>query len=87
MNQPDGREPAFPVPADYYTAGGRREECHSGMSLRDAFALSAMQGLLFHTEDGSIFATTSSNNYFSIISERSYALADAMLQQREAQET
>lgn len=51
---------------------------HQGMTLRDYFANSAMQGIL-----SSSHAIPTQQIYFDNIAEDAYRLADAMLKQRE----
>lgn len=64
--------PAFPHTLDMVSGGNVR----GGMSLRDYFAAHALQGLLRNDESDD-FAR-------KVIAEDSYAMADAMIQAREA---
>ena len=74
MDANDGG-PAFPTPDTYHPSGQVQHGCY-GMSLRDWFAGHALAGMLaaepYCTSDSKTFAIAS------------YALADAMLKQREA---
>lgn len=67
--------PAFPDPGRAQSAKQRGLLGNPGMSLRDYFAAKAMQGIVTHEDMW--------NQLDSTIAESAYALADAMLAQRE----
>lgn len=54
-----------------------------GMSLRDYFASYAMSGLMANGEGISNLAKSSGNSLPQAVAMRSYAIADAMLEQRQ----
>jgi hypothetical protein len=67
MNNP----PAFPS-GNEVTLGDLRSSGHSGMTLRDYFAAKAMSGMMVDVEQP----------VCAYIAKQSYAMADAMLIQR-----
>lgn len=73
MSAQDNSGPAFPHP-DYLAAGW------AGMTLRDYFAAKAMQGMI-----ASLSGAPASmlSDYEKRASAKAYAMADAMLAQRE----
>ena len=80
-----GAEPAFPVPPDYYTGGGRREECHGGMSTRYWFAGKALQGILSNPEYMKLVlnsATELKVSQADVASKDACQYADALLTER-----
>jgi hypothetical protein len=68
--------PAFP--ASYYTDDGQWAK-RDGMTLRDYFAAKAMQGDISSFSDDK-----DPGDVASVIAERAYQIADAMLKAREA---
>lgn len=66
--------PAFPVQSVYIED---QETNSRGMTLRDYFAAKAMQGI------APSFANANILNVAEVISDKAYALADAMLKARE----
>ena len=90
MSERDGG-PAFPV--DVFIAGKflpdmdgtpckemDRMEHHQGMSLRDAFAIGALQRMLPFDSAGNI---TMDSTYARDIARTAFAVADALLAERE----
>jgi hypothetical protein len=71
MNNP----PAFPSSVD----DGETVKYMLGMSMRDYFAIRAMQGLMSR-----VWGDMPAEELFNIWATSSYALADAMLKAREA---
>jgi hypothetical protein len=71
MNNP----PAFPSSVD----DGETVKYMLGMTLRDYFAAKAMQGLMSR-----VWGDMPAEELFNIWATSSYALADAMLKEREA---
>ena len=79
MNKNDGG-PAFPTMGLGYDKEGKAVEVrYEGMSLRDWFAGMAISGILGAPAQKSLSLEEAINRF----SEASYALADAMLQERE----
>jgi hypothetical protein len=74
---------AFPTPMETsyeYNLNGQTVGNQEGMTLRDYFANSAMQGLMSMENKGEY---NTIDDAWSKISEYSYQIADAMLKQRE----
>jgi hypothetical protein len=72
--------PAFPVPS-VCNANGDVQYGTDGMSLRDYFAASAMQGML--SANSAATHGMNAENVDKIIAREAYLLADAMLAERE----
>jgi len=88
MAEKDGG-PAFPGakknPSEQFAALGQPEYIPtSGMTLRDYFAASVVQGMLAYPGDN-LRGSWHSNSTDSHIAAAAYAIADAMLKAREAQ--
>jgi hypothetical protein len=73
-NKTDKIDPAFPRPAVYTQSHGLASPEQDGMSLRDYFASKAMQGLTANVGDWPIVEAIAKN---------AYAIADAMMKERE----
>lgn len=75
-----GKEPAFPIGANEYGGHG---SCF-GVTLRDYFAVKAMNGYLANAWQAQELDETgdSSGEQMRIVAEISYAMADAMLTAR-----
>jgi hypothetical protein len=74
-------EPAFPAPA------GVSHITEQGMTLRDYFAAKAMQAMVSHRRTQ--FETDNDDysdwdEFFPIIAQESYSIADAMMKARKA---
>jgi len=77
----EDKKPSNPnaFPNDIHESMNDSEYKHQGMTLRDYFANSAMQGVI-STQSPSDFYKEKNQEW---IAENSYKLADAMLKQRE----
>lgn len=81
MSIPKDGGPAFPVPAYVNADGETHYSTRQGMSLRDAFALASLPGIIH----GAIVSgsTHEDRNTYEMIASRAYAQADAMLKVRD----
>jgi hypothetical protein len=72
--------PAFPCHP------GIENPLYDGMTLRDYLAAKAMQTIISYrrTQFGTVSDEMDWDEYFSIIAQEAYALADAMLEARQA---
>jgi hypothetical protein len=72
--------PAFPCHP------GVENSIYDGMTLRDYFAAKAMQTIISYrrTQFGTVSDEMDWDEYFPIIAQEAYALADAMLEARKA---
>ena len=72
--------PAFPCHP------GIENPIYDGMTLRDYFAAKAMQTIISYrrTQFGTVSDEMDWDEYFPIIAQEAYALADAMLEARKA---
>jgi hypothetical protein len=77
--------PAFPVFHQNEITGYVPPES-AGMTLRDYFAAKAMQTIISYrrTQFGTVSDEMDWDEYFPIIAQEAYALADAMLEARKA---
>lgn len=88
MTQRNDGGPAFPIPCQFdVNCGPRFESGYGGMSMRDAFAMKALQGLLANP-GGPIQANGMSgwswcNCTAEDVASLTYSMADAMLAARE----
>jgi len=80
-NKPTGG-PAYPFPA-YTYPNGEINHGEGGMTLRDAIAIAAMQGLLSNREMGDAALHNSGAEWVKDITESAFEFADAMLLERE----
>lgn len=71
--------PAFPVPRPDMTIHGQTIEETQGMTLRDYFAASALQGILAHPNGIA--------GLWGLAAEHAYKAADAMLAERKKGES
>ena len=76
----DTSGPAFPCHP------GVENSIYDGMTLRDYFAAKAMQTIISYrrTQFGTVSDEMDWDEYFPIIAQEAYALADAMLEARKA---
>jgi hypothetical protein len=81
MSATNNGGPAFPVPLNPGQSWQGMAPC-DGMTLRDYFAAKAMQGLV----SGCAGAVVSETRPLAAFAGIAYALADAMLKAREAQQ-
>ena len=73
MSDTDTGGPAFPIDTNMEVSG----QMYFGMTLRDYFAAKAMAGLLSRIGNDKM-------NVHDVLAQRTYAIADAMLEAREA---
>lgn len=87
MSKENNGGPAFPVPIATHKVFGTVSSDFKGMSLRDYFAVKAMQGLLCNSEveryRQTIDGRVSESRQIEAISQMCYEIADAMLKARE----
>ena len=65
--------PAFPVPSYVNKDGETHDVEFKGMTLRDYFAVKAMQSIM----------ASDKNEHFLVITKGAYEIADAMMKERE----
>jgi len=75
------KKPINPSAFPYVDEG--RNTAEEGMTLRDYFANSAMQGFISNTIYSEMFSGNNGLPVPEFISETAYGIADAMLKQRE----
>ena len=71
---------AFPLEYEQFSNGCSYKEQEFGMSLRDYFANSAMQGIISSLTNTGL---SINENHIKIVSKKSYMYSDAMLEERE----
>lgn len=76
MSSKDTSPPAFPLADSCCEYGGTNRSCANGMTLRDHFAATAMQGVLANANN--------SGENTNLIGELAYLIADSMLKARQA---
>lgn len=85
MTKPNN-PPAFPLTKAVFTNGIYNEVIQEGISLRDAIAIAAMQGILFRSDAADLEIKEGQETVADAISANAYFMADAMLRQREAED-
>jgi hypothetical protein len=80
----DGDQPAFPVTIEREENGSPWQEVCFGVSIRDYFAAAAMQGwMASYPGDQAHPAELQHSDALDCLAVNSYAVADAMLRERE----